>query len=227
MSDNKIIVALDYDNIDDVNSLCKFLNPENCRLKVGKQLFTRYGRIIIDNLHEHGFEVFLDLKFHDIPITVYKASKAAFELGIWMLNIHILGGEEMISAAVKARDEVNKNANLIGVTALTSLGSKDLSVFNFESRTSLVRYLSKIAFENKLNGIVCSPGDIASIDIDDKKFKYITPGIRLDQKKDDHDKTFSPQEAIKLGSDYLVLGRALTLSKDPELTIKSVIECIK
>ena len=107
MLDKKIIIALDYDSITDVDSLCNQINPTQCRLKVGKQLFTRYGGSIIKNLQNQDFEIFLDLKFHDIPTTVYKACRAAFDLGIWMLNIHIQGGDRMIKAALKARDESN------------------------------------------------------------------------------------------------------------------------
>ena len=131
MLDKKIIIALDYDSITDVDSLCNQINPTQCRLKVGKQLFTRYGGSIIKNLQNQDFEIFLDLKFHDIPTTVYKACRAAFDLGIWMLNIHIQGGERMIKAALKARDESNPSGKLIGVTALTSLNNDDLSIYNF------------------------------------------------------------------------------------------------
>jgi len=134
MLDKKIIIALDYDSITDVDSLCNKINPTQCRLKVGKQLFTRYGGSIIKNLQNQDFEIFLDLKFHDIPTTVYKACRAAFDLGIWMLNIHIQGGERMIKAALKARDESNPSGKLIGVTALTSLNNDDLSTIQFQRK---------------------------------------------------------------------------------------------
>ena len=226
MFDKKIIIALDYDSVAEVDSLCNQINPAQCRLKIGKQLFTRYGGNIVKNLQHRDFEIFLDLKFHDIPTTVYKACRAAFDLGVWMLNIHIQGGEKMIEAAIKARDESNPSSKLIGVTALTSLNKDDLSIYNFNDRSSLVNHLALRAHGCGMDGVVCSPGDIAKIEISDDNFQYVTPGIRLTQNKDDHEKAFTPQDAVKLGSSYLVLGRAVTESDNPEATIKSVIESI-
>lgn len=226
MLDKKIIIALDYDSVAEVDSLCNQINPVQCRLKIGKQLFTRYGGNIVKNLQHRDFEIFLDLKFHDIPTTVYKACRAAFDLGVWMLNIHIQGGEKMIEAAIKARDESNPSSKLIGVTALTSLNNDDLSIYNFNDRSSLVNHLALRAHGCGMDGVVCSPGDIAKIEISDDNFQYVTPGIRLTQNQDDHEKAFTPQDAVKLGSSYLVLGRAVTESDNPEATIKSVIESI-
>ena len=226
MLDKKIIIALDYDSVAEVDSLCNQINPVQCRLKIGKQLFTRYGGNIVKNLQHRDFEIFLDLKFHDIPTTVYKACRAAFDLGVWMLNIHIQGGEKMIEAAIKARDESNPSSKLIGVTALTSLNKDDLSIYNFNDRSSLVNHLALRAHGCGMDGVVCSPGDIAKIEISDDNFQYVTPGIRLTQNQDDHEKAFTPQDAVKLGSSYLVLGRAVTESDNPEATIKSVIESI-
>jgi orotidine-5'-phosphate decarboxylase len=226
MLDKKIIIALDYDSVAEVDSLCNQINPVQCRLKIGKQLFTRYGGNIVKNLQHRDFEIFLDLKFHDIPTTVYKACRAAFDLGVWMLNIHIQGGEKMIEAAIKARDESNPSSKLIGVTALTSLNKDDLSIYNFNDRSSLVNHLALRAHGCGMDGVVCSPGDIAKIEISDDNFQYVTPGIRLTQNQDDHEKAFTPQDAVKLGSNYLVLGRAVTESDNPEATIKSVIESI-
>ena len=226
MFDKKIIIALDYDSVAEVDSLCNQINPAQCRLKIGKQLFTRYGGNIVKNLQHRDFEIFLDLKFHDIPTTVYKACRAAFDLGVWMLNIHIQGGEKMIEAAIKARDESNPSSKLIGVTALTSLNKDDLSIYNFNDRSSLVNHLALRAHGCGMDGVVCSPGDIAKIEISDDNFQYVTPGIRLTQNQDDHEKAFTPQDAVKLGSSYLVLGRAVTESDNPEATIKSVIESI-
>ena len=158
MLDKKIIIALDYDSVAEVDSLCNQINPVQCRLKIGKQLFTRYGGNIVKNLQHRDFEIFLDLKFHDIPTTVYKACRAAFDLGVWMLNIHIQGGERMIKAALKARDESNPSGKLIGVTALTSLNNDDLSIYNFNERSSLVNHLALKAYNCGMDGIVCSPG---------------------------------------------------------------------
>ena len=226
MVDKKIIIALDYDSVAEVDSLCNQINPAQCRLKIGKQLFTRYGGNIVKNLQQRDFEIFLDLKFHDIPTTVYKACRAAFDLGVWMLNIHIQGGEKMIEAAIKARDESNPSSKLIGVTALTSLNNDDLSIYNFHDRSSLVNHLAIRAHGCGINGVVCSPGDIAKIEISDDNFQYVTPGIRLNQNKDDHEQAFTPQDAVKLGASYLVLGRAVTESDNPDATIKSIIKSI-
>ena len=132
----------------------------------------------------------------------------------------------MIEAAIKARDESNPSSKLIGVTALTSLNKDDLSIYNFNDRSSLVNHLALRAHGCGMDGVVCSPGDIAKIEISDDNFQYVTPGIRLTQNQDDHEKAFTPQDAVKLGSSYLVLGRAVTESDNPVATIKSVIESI-
>ena len=143
-----------------------------------------------------------------------------------MLNIHIQGGERMIKAALKARDDSNPSGKLIGVTALTSLNNDDLSIFNFNERSSLVNHLALKAYSCGMDGIVCSPGDISKIKITDDNFQYVTPGIRLTQNKDDHEQAFTPQDAVKLGASYLVLGRAVTESDNPDVTIKSIIKSI-
>ena len=127
MYKQNIIIALDYDDENKIYDFCDQIDPSICKIKIGKQVFTKYGPKIIDNLQSKKFEIFLDLKFHDIPTTVYKASREAFDLGIWMLNVHLLGGIEMIKAAKQARDEVNSDANLIGVTLLTSTTNKSLN----------------------------------------------------------------------------------------------------
>jgi len=219
---NKIIIALDYNNKKDVLDLCDQLDPTYCRLKIGKQLFTQLGPDIIESLHAKNFEIFLDLKFHDIPITVYKACLVAYELGVWMLNIHLLGGREMVLAAKQARDEKNTSALLIGVTLLTSHSDESLKFLNLPNRLSMVQKLAQSAQNCQIDGVVCSPSDINSIKEISSDLLFVTPGIRLTDQADDHEKVYTPKKAILAGSDYLVIGRPITESKHPMKVIDEI-----
>jgi orotidine-5'-phosphate decarboxylase len=220
---NRIIVALDYKDKKQTLALLKKLDPSYCRLKIGKQLFTKYGPSIVEELQKMNFEIFLDLKFHDIPVTVYKACLEAYKLGIWMLNIHLLGGEEMVLAAREARDEVNKKSKIIGVTLLTSHNVDSMAHLGMNTRQEIVKSLSIIASDAKIDGVVCSPGDISYINTSKNNLEFITPGIRLSDDSNDHSKIYTPNTALELGSSYLVIGRPITESKDP----MSVVEKIK
>ena len=220
---NQIIVALDYDNKKQALELSEKLDPSYCRLKIGKQLFTKYGPTIVDELQKRNFEIFLDLKFHDIPVTVYKACLEAYKLGIWMLNIHLLGGQEMVLAAKEARDEVNKKSKIIGVTLLTSHNEESMAHLGMNTREDIVKNLSSIASDSKIDGVVCSPGDINSINTSKNSLEFVTPGIRLSDDSDDHSKIYTPKIALELGSSYLVIGRPITEAKDP----MSIVEKIK
>ena len=220
---NKIIVALDYNNKEQAIELSEKLDPSYCRLKIGKQLFTKYGPKIVDELHAMNFEIFLDLKFHDIPVTVYKACIEAYKLGIWMLNVHLLGGKEMVSAAKEARDTVNKKSKIIGVTLLTSHNEESMSHLGMNMRADIVKKLSVIASDSRIDGVVCSPGDISSINTSKNSLEFITPGIRLSDDSNDHSKIYTPSTALDLGSSYLVIGRPITEAKDP----MSIVEKIK
>ena len=220
---NKIIVALDYNNKEQALELSEKLDPSYCRLKIGKQLFTKYGPKIIDELQMMNFEIFLDLKFHDIPVTVYKACIEAYKLGIWMLNVHLLGGKEMVSAAKEARDIVNKKSKIIGVTLLTSHNEESMAHLGMNTREDIVKNLSSIASDSKIDGVVCSPGDINSINTSKNSLEFVTPGIRLSDDSDDHSKIYTPKIALELGSSYLVIGRPITEAKDP----MSIVEKIK
>jgi len=220
---NKIIVALDYNDKKQALELSEKLDPSYCRLKIGKQLFTKYGPTIVDELQKMNFEIFLDLKFHDIPITVYKACSEAYKLGVWMLNIHLLGGKEMVLAAREARDVVNKKSKIIGVTLLTSHNEEGMAHLGTNTREDIVKSLSMIASDTKIDGIVCSPGDIRSINRSKNSLEFITPGIRLGDDSNDHSKIYTPNEALELGSSYLVIGRPITEAKDP----MSIVEKIK
>ena len=226
MLDSKIIIALDYSEKSQVKELCAKLDNKKCKLKIGKQIFTRYGPSIIEEVQSLGFDVFLDLKFHDIPETVYKACIEAFKLGVWMLNVHALGGAKMMESAVRARNEVNVDAKLIAVTLLTSLDKLEISQDPTYNRISVVRSLAAQAYSCKLDGIVCSPADIRNIDNDDTDFLYVTPGIRLETSRDDHHEVFTPKTAIDLGSSYFVIGRPITKAKDPMAVINKILSSI-
>ncbi|MAZ57577.1 MAG: orotidine-5'-phosphate decarboxylase [Gammaproteobacteria bacterium] len=222
----KIIIALDYDNKESVINLCDQLDPSFCRVKIGKQLFTKLGPSIIDIIHKKNFEIFLDLKFHDIPVTVYKACIEAYKLGIWMLNIHLLGGEEMIKAAKEARDKENPSALIVGVSLLTSHNDKSLEYIGLKNRITAVKNLAILAEKCSIDGIVCSPSDISNIKDSVSNLIYVTPGIRLNDDNDDHVRIYTPKKALSLGSDYLVIGRPITEAKEPMDVVKKIISTI-
>ena len=224
MYKENIIIALDYGDKNKLYNFCDQIDPTLCKLKIGKQVFTKYGPEIINNLHKKKFKIFLDLKFHDIPTTVYKACLEAFNLGIWMLNIHLLGGTEMINAAKIARDEVNKEAMLIGVTLLTSTTDKNLNHIGLDERPTIIKKLAELASKSNIDGVVCSPADIRFIREVNRKLLFITPGIRLDTTKNEHTEIFTPREAIKLGSNYIVIGRPVTESQNPMEIIRNIID---
>ena len=222
----KIIIALDYDNKESVINLCDQLDPSFCRVKIGKQLFTKLGPSIIDIIHKKNFEIFLDLKFHDIPVTVYKACIEAYKLGIWMLNIHLLGGEEMIKAAKEARDKENPSALIVGVSLLTSHNDKSLEYIGLKNRVTAVKNLAILAEKCSIDGIVCSPSDISNIKDSVSNLIYVTPGIRLNDDNDDHVRIYTPKKALSLGSDYLVIGRPITEAKEQMDVVKKIISTI-
>ncbi len=214
-----IIVALD--NLDRTSAvlLAKQLNPKQCRLKIGKELFTAYGPALVEQLMKLDFEIFLDLKFHDIPNTTAKACLAAAKLGIWMLNVHTLGGIEMLRTAHEAIDKLTGyKPLLIGVTLLTSLTEQDLSALGFQnSLEQQVLSLAELAYQTGLDGVVCSPHEAFSLRKKfGEKFCLVTPGIRLaDSPPDDQQRHLTPKEAVSQGADYLVIGRPITQAKNP------------
>tara|TARA_B100000900_G_C20529996_1_gene695901 strand:- start:222 stop:920 length:699 start_codon:yes stop_codon:yes gene_type:complete len=212
----QVIVALDFDSYDQAMSVCNNLDPEKFRLKVGKQLYSAEGPKILDRFHQLGFEVFLDLKFHDIPNTVYKALKNVFALGVWMTNIHLLGGTEMIQAAKEAQLASDKENLLIGVTVLTSLKDSHLKEIGITKDTnSLVSELSLLAKKASLDGVVCSVHEVRKL----KKnfgldFLTVTPGIRIQQEKGDQTRVASLEMAIEENTDYIVLGREISQAEN-------------
>ena len=220
----KIIVALDYNNSHEVSKLINIIDPNLCRLKIGKELFTKYGPKTILELHDKGFEVFLDLKFHDIPTTVYKACISAFSLNVWMLNIHLSGGYDMAIAAMNAKKDCQSNSKLVGVTALTSLTDDDCIRIYGCNRSDQLKRLKDIGLDANIDGFVCSPYDIDILKADNKIF--VTPGIRTNNNTNDHHKVITPQEALKLGSNYLVIGRSITESSNPNKEIEKIVNSL-
>lgn len=217
----KIIVALDYSNIEDTFKFIDSINPSLCRLKIGKELFTKYGPKIIYEIHNKGFEVFLDLKFHDIPTTVYKACISAFSLNVWMLNIHLSGGYDMAIAAMNAKNDCQSDSKLIGVTALTSLSDNDCKAIYGCTRCEQIKRLGCIGVDANLDGYVCSPFDIKLLNKKNKIF--VTPGIRTGNNSNDHHKVITPPDAFKLGSNYLVIGRSITENLNPNEELEKII----
>ena len=221
LNEKKIIVALDYHDINDVMRFIDNIDSSLCRMKIGKELFTKYGPKIVFDIQKKGFDIFLDLKFHDIPTTVYKACLSALSLDIWMLNIHLSGGLNMALQASKAKQDSQSSCIMLGVTALTSLSDDDcFSIYGCNRRDQLNR-LKLIGLESGLDGFVCSPFDINILD--DSNMIFVTPGIRIEKNVDDHHRAASPKEAIKLGSDYLVLGRSITASNKPNEILRKLV----
>ena len=214
--ENKIIIPLDLDYANAIK-LAKELDPKICRLKIGSQLFTSSGPKIVKEFSNLGFDIFLDLKFHDIPNTVYEAVKSSADLGVWMVNVHASGGREMLDAAKKALDGYKNPPLLIGVTLLTSLSEESLKDIGLTGLPEQVLRLASLAKEVGLNGVVCAPSDITSIKNKfGKEFLTVTPGIRPSKSNlNDQRRVATPSEAIKSGSDFIVIGRPITESKNP------------
>lgn len=216
MNSPRIIVALDFPSADPALSLAMQLDPRLCRVKVGKELFTAAGPQLVERLMGKGFEVFLDLKFHDIPNTVAGACKAAASLGVWMVNVHALGGRKMLSAAREALPM--GTTKLIAVTLLTSMGRDDLSDIGLSGEPEMVvQRLTSLASSCGLDGVVCSALETSHLrQMMGKDFCLVTPGIRpLDASVDDQQRVTTPSQAIANGADYLVIGRPITQATDP------------
>lgn len=230
VSNSPIVVAMDYDNIDDCLALARRLSPEQCRLKVGKELFTSAGPLVVEKLHNLGFEIFLDLKFHDIPNTTAKAVKAAANLGVWMVNVHASGGERMMVSAREALEGVTgKRPLLIAVTVLTSMESTDLQQvgINTSAQEQVLR-LARLTQASGLDGVVCSAQEASILRAaTNSDFCLVTPGIRLpDSPADDQRRTLTPPEAQAEGSSYLVIGRPITRALDPVATCSNILKSL-
>jgi orotidine-5'-phosphate decarboxylase len=223
----KLFIAIDQNDINKAKELIQKLPQEMCGIKVGKELFTACGPEIIQWIQEKGFKVFLDLKYHDIPNTVKKACFVASKMGVSILNVHALGGIDMMLAAKEGVDKSNNNPYLIAVTLLTSMDSHGLKDIGFTSNVNQqILNLAKSASQAKMDGIVCSAKDIVKIkDSLPEKFLYVTPGIRISSSpKDDQKRISAPFEAIKLGSNILVIGRPITQAKNPEAVLNQIMK---
>ena len=223
----KLFVAIDQNDINRAKELIQKLPPELCGVKVGKELFTACGPEIIEWIQKKRFSVFLDLKYHDIPNTVEKACLVASKMGVSILNVHALGGKDMMLAAKEGVDKSNNSPYLIAVTLLTSMDSNSLKEIGLTSSISdQILNLAKSASQSKLDGIVCSAKDIKNIkDALPEKFLYVTPGIRLNNRdKDDQKRISTPLGAIKMGSDIIVIGRSITEAKFPEEVLNQIID---
>ncbi len=213
-----VIVALDCPEPDQALRLARRLDPARCRLKVGKELFTSGGPAVVERLMEAGFELFLDLKFHDIPNTVAGACRAAARLGVWMINVHALGGKRMMAAAREALEGERHRPMLVAVTILTSMGERELREIGLigTSRDNVMR-LAALARESGMDGVVCSPREAAELRRrNGAGFCLVTPGVRPTwAAKGDQTRILTPAEARAAGADYLVVGRPVTQAPDP------------
>ncbi|WP_413284119.1 orotidine-5'-phosphate decarboxylase [Vibrio sp. MA40-2] len=231
MLDQKVIVALDYDNQADALAFVDKIDPNSCRLKVGKEMFTLYGPQFVQALHKRGFSVFLDLKFHDIPNTCSKAVRAAAELGVWMVNLHASGGEKMMSASREILQPYGKDRPLlIGVTVLTSMEQNDLAGVGLDiSPQQQVMRLAQLTKNSGLDGVVCSAQESSMLKAElGKEFKLVTPGIRPEGSAvGDQKRIMTPVEAIQAGSDYLVIGRPITQANDPAAVLTDINKTLK
>ncbi len=225
MNDPKIIVALDYPAAAPALELVARLEPALCRLKVGKELFTSAGPQLVEALQQRGFDVFLDLKFHDIPNTTAHACKAAASLGVWMVNVHALGGRKMMETAREALEHVAHRPKLIAVTVLTSMGQDDLNGIGLSATPAeMVQRLAALAADSGLDGVVCSAQEAALLRTQrGKDFCLVTPGIRpADAAANDQTRIMTPRAALAAGSSYLVIGRPITQAVDPLAALQTI-----
>ena len=226
--DPKVLVALDFANANEALSFVKTLNNQACRLKVGKELFAVAGPDFVKDLVQQGFDVFLDLKYHDIPNTVAKAVQAAARMGVWMVNVHALGGRKMMQAAQNAlleMKDIKKKPLLIAVTILTSMEQQDLAEIGLQGtpKDNVLR-LAKLAKESGLDGVVCSAQEAEDIRATiGQDFCLVTPGIRPEgSAANDQKRIMTPVMAMNAGSSYLVIGRPITQSDSPLQVLEQV-----
>jgi orotidine-5'-phosphate decarboxylase len=223
--DPRIIVALDFPDAKGALGLASRLDPGMCRVKVGKELYTAAGPALVEKLQASGFGVFLDLKYHDIPSTVAAACAAAAALGVWMIDVHALGGRSMMEAARAALPESGNRPRLVAVTLLTSVGANDMAEVGLGgSLQAAVLKLARLAQASGLDGVVCSAQEAADLRREcGKNFVLVTPGIRpADAGQDDQARVATPRAAIAGGGDYLVIGRPITRAPDPLAALRAI-----
>ncbi|CAO1665865.1 orotidine-5'-phosphate decarboxylase [Halomonas sp. NYA30] len=224
-TESPIIIALDYPSLDAALCMADQLDPARCRVKVGKELFTRSGPAVLEALHGRGFEVFLDLKFHDIPNTVASAVQAAAEQGVWMVNVHASGGQRMMEAAMQRLEQHGLSTYLIAVTVLTSMQAEDLADVGINAALAEhVERLALLAKQSGLHGVVCSAQESARIKtLCGDSFLKVTPGIRPSfAATNDQQRIMTPSQAIQAGSTHLVIGRPVTQAADPMIALEAI-----
>ena len=224
-TESPIIIALDYPSLDAALCMADQLDPARCRVKVGKELFTRSGPAVLEALHGRGFEVFLDLKFHDIPNTVASAVQAAAEQGVWMVNVHASGGQRMMEAATQRLEQHGLATHLIAVTVLTSMQAEDLADVGINAPLAEhVERLALLAKQSGLRGVVCSAQESARIKtLCGDSFLKVTPGIRPSfAATNDQQRIMTPSQAIQSGSTHLVIGRPITQAEDPMAALEAI-----
>ena len=223
---SKIIVALDYEKESDALALVDQIDPNLCRLKVGKEMFTTLGMNFVKQLHQRNFDVFLDLKYHDIPNTVARAVRSAADLGVWMVDLHASGGLRMMEEAKRILEPYGKDAPLlIAVTVLTSMEDLDLLQIGINaSPMEQVLRLAHLTQRAGLDGVVCSPQEVEILrNACGAEFKLVTPGIRpIGADFGDQRRVMTPTAAIRAGSDYLVIGRPITKADNPAEVLRSI-----
>lgn len=218
MNDSKIIVALDFPSAKPAMNLVSQLDHDLCKLKVGKELFTAEGPAFVSSLVKAGFQVFLDLKFHDIPNTVAAACAVAADLGVWMMNVHASGGRKMMETASNRLAQLSNAPLLIGVTILTSLSDEEIHEIGYQgSSEQNVLNLARLAESSGLDGIVCSPLEASPVRQQvSGEFKLVTPGVRPSfSSSDDQKRIMTPADALQAGASYLVIGRPITAADNP------------
>lgn len=221
-----IIVALDNMDQYQALSLADNLDPTLCRLKVGKELFTKYGSELVKSLHQRNFDVFLDLKFHDIPNTTAQAVLAAADMGVWMVNVHASSGRTAMQTVKQSLTDANYNTLVIAVTVLTSMSQQDLAEIGItDSVENHVKRLAQLTQASGLDGVVCSAQEASVLkQLCGKDFLLVTPGIRLpEDASNDQTRICTPQQAMANGSDYLVIGRSITASSNPTAKLEQIL----
>jgi len=225
VSDPRIIVALDFPDAKEALAAAGRLDPALCRVKVGSELYTAAGPALIETLQKARFSVFLDLKYHDIPNTVASACVAAAGLGVWMINVHALGGRTMMEAARDALAKAKMRPKIVAVTLLTSMGASDLAQVGLGGTPqAAVLKLAQLSQASGLDGVVCSAQEAEALRRQcGKSFVLVTPGIRpADAGRDDQSRVATPREAIAAGADYLVIGRPITRAPDPMAALRAM-----
>ncbi len=230
LNPSPLIIALDYPDATQALAMADRLDPKLCRVKVGKELFTTAGPAVVEALQRKGFDVFLDLKFHDIPNTTSKAVLAAARLGVWMVNVHASGGRRMMEACreVLEQSSLDKAPQLIAVTVLTSMGSEDLVELGLPSAEEQVLKLARLAKYSGMDGVVCSAMEAPMLNAElGSRFKLVTPGIRpAGFASGDQRRIVTPEQAMRDGSDYLVVGRPVTQADQPVKVLEDIIKTL-